>query len=172
LMALIDLMNALKLQELACALQTEATQIKLWENLSIDAMGPALYRRHLVPFYRKILGKCAGSGRKIQVHYDGKLKIIAEDIRALSFDGIDSLTQAPEGDMTIAQARALWPDKFLWMHPNLEWYGEPEEALARKIRQMAADAGPSRYCMMISEEVPENWERSVPVVLETLQHLS
>ena len=171
LLDLIELMNKLKMQELECALQTKATQIKLWENLSIATMGPEIYRRQLVPMYRRILGRMHGSGKKLQVHYDGQLRLIAEDIASLAFDGIDSLTQAPEGDMTIADARRVWPDKFLWMHPNLEWYSLSMDHLEKNIRRMAGDAGPGRYCLMISEEVPATWETAVPVVLRTLKAL-
>ena len=171
LLELIELMNGLKLQELDCALRTKATQIKLWENLSIATMGPGLYRKFLVPVYQRILERMRGSGKRLQVHYDGQLRLIADDIRDLDFDGIDSLTQAPEGDMTIADARRLWPDKFLWMHPNLEWYSGSMEILESRIRKMAADAAPGRYCLMISEEVPSTWAVSVPVVLRTLREL-
>jgi len=171
LLELIELMNELKLQELDCALKTKATQIKLWENLSIATMGPGLYRKFLVPVYQRILERMRDSGKRLQVHYDGQLRLIAEDIQDLDFDGIDSLTQAPEGDMTIADARRLWPDKFLWMHPNLEWYSGSMEVLESKIRKMAADATPGRYCLMISEEVPSTWVVSVPVVLRTLRDL-
>jgi len=171
LFELIELMNGLKLEELACALQTDAVQIKLWENLSIETMGPVVYRKHLVPLYRQMFNLMQGTGKKIQVHYDGKLRLIADDIRALAFDGLDSLTPAPEGDISIAEARTNWPDKFLWMHPNLGWFSQPQDQLAVKIRQMAKDAGPRRYCLMISEEVPPNWETTVPVVLGALKQI-
>jgi len=36
---------------------------------------------------------------------------------------------------------------------------------------MVRDAGPTRLCLMISEEVPPDWQRTVPLVLETLDRL-
>jgi hypothetical protein len=57
------------------------------------------------------------------------------------------------------------------MHPNLGWFSQPIDVLTGKIRQMTKEAGPSRYCMMISEEVPPNWETTVPVVLENLKQI-
>jgi len=169
LFELMECMNGLKMQELVCALKTDAVQIKLWENLSIETMGPIIYRKHLIPFYRRILDALRGTNKKLQVHYDGKLRLITEDIQALAFDGIDSLTPAPEGDLSIAEAREKWPDKFLWMHPSLGWFSQPLDLLATNIRRMAREAGPRRYCLMISEEVPPNWETAVPFVLETLR---
>ena len=63
-----------------------------------------------------------------------------------------------------------WPDKFLWLHPTLDWYSLPPEELASNIRAMVVAAGrpARRYCMMVSEEVPPNWEATVPLMLETL----
>jgi hypothetical protein len=102
------------------------------------------------------------------VHYDGRLRVIARDICELPFDGLDSLTPPPEGDLTTAEARALWPDKFLWCHPTLNWYSLPLAELAHRVQQMARDAGPTRYCLMISEETPPAWETTIPCVLRAL----
>ena len=163
-MELIELMNDQTIQVFKTALKTNARQIKLWENLTIETMGPTLFRRYLVPLYERIFEALDGSDKKVLVHYDGKLKVIAEDIGRLAFDGIDSLTPPPEGDMTIGEARRFWPDKFFWIHPSLSWYHLPEKQLINNITQTAVDAGPSRYCMMISEEIPPDWQRTVPAV--------
>ncbi len=168
MLELLEVMNAIKLDEIRCAAQGPARQIKLWENLSIETMGPLVYRLHLVPLYRQILDILDAHDKRLLVHYDGQLRLIADDIAALDIDGIDSFTEAPEGDMTIAAARAAWPDKFLWVNPNLGWYALPEDMLAENIRRAVNEAGPSRFCLQISEEVPPDWERTIPLVLKTL----
>lgn len=169
LFALIEQMNALKLAQFRLARDSAAEHLKLWENLSIETMGPRHYRRQLVPLYRQIFDVLAGAGKRLQVHYDGKLRVIARDIQELPFDGLDSVTPPPEGDLTTAEARRLWPDKFLWCHPSLTWYSLPPEELACRVREMAAAAGPARYCLMISEEVPPAWETTAPRVLAALE---
>jgi hypothetical protein len=171
LLELIELMNERMLQKFRCILNSRAKQFKLWENLSIETMGPQVYKTHLVPMYRRIFEILEGSDKKLHVHYDGKLRVIGEEIRKLPFDGLDSLTGPPEGDLSAAEARALFPDTFLWLHPNLGWYERPKAELAEGIRRLAADAGPRRYCMLISEELPPNWQQSIPVVLDTLADL-
>ena len=168
LFALIEQMNAIKLAEFRLARGSAAEHIKLWENLSIETMGPHHYRRQLVPLYRQIFDALDGTGKRLQVHYDGRLRAIARDIQELPFDGLDSLTPPPEGDLTTAEARRLWTDKYLWLHPTLTWYSLPAEALAARVREMAAAAGPTRYCLMISEDIPAAWETTVPTVLAAL----
>jgi hypothetical protein len=167
MMGLIEIMNGIKLEEIQAAAASSAEHIKLWENLSIVTLGPDLYRRHLVPLYRDMIEILDGHGKRLQVHYDGQLRAIAHDIAGLGFDGIDSFTEAPEGDMTVEEARARWPGKFLWVHPGLGLYQCPE-TLPENIRRIQAAAGNTRSCLMISEDVPPDWQRTVPLILDTL----
>jgi len=170
-MELLELLSDLALAKCREAVKAPARYIKLWENLSIEILGPQRYRRHLVPFYRQVLEILDGAQKRLLVHYDGKLRLVADDIAELDFDGIDSLTPPPEGDVPIAEARARWPEKFLWLHPAPDWLREDRATLGQRIRQMVHDAGPSRFCLMISEDVPANWRQSVPVIIETLDEM-
>jgi hypothetical protein len=168
MMELLEVMNGIKLREIRAAAASKAEHIKLWENLSISTMGPALYRKHMVPLYQEIISILQPHGKRLQVHYDGQLRVIADDIAELGFDGIDSFTEAPEGDMTVEEARSRWPDKFLWVHPNLSLYEHPE-TLAARIAGIRAAAGNTRCALMISEDIPPNWQKTVPIVLAALE---
>lgn len=170
LMNLIELMNDLTFREFAWLAAMEPVRhIKLWENLTIETMGPDLYRQHLVPVYRRLLDITQAGGQKLAVHYDGKLRVIADDIRNLALDGIDSFTQPPEGDMCVAEARATWPEKMLWLHPCLGWYAQSADMLASRLRTMVRAAAGKRFCLMISEEVPPNADETIPHVLAVLK---
>jgi hypothetical protein len=171
LLELLELMNERTMQKFRRILDSRAGHFKLWENLSIETMGPDVFKTHLVPVYERIFEILEGSGKKLHVHYDGKLRAIAGEIQNLSFYGLDSLTGPPEGDLRAAEARDLWPEMFFWLHPNLGWYELPEAELRERIRRLAAEAGPRRYCLMISEEVPPDWRRTIPTVLHTLASL-
>ena len=96
-MELLELMADLVLQQFREAVKTSARYIKLWENLSIETIGRRHYQRHCVPLYHKIFDILAPADKKLLVHYDGKLRLIREDIAALAIDGIDSFTPPPEG---------------------------------------------------------------------------
>ena len=170
MMHLLEMMNDIKRKEIQAAALSKAVHLKLWENLTISTMGPSLYREHLVPLYQDIIGILDRHGKRLHVHYDGQLRAIADDIAGLGFDGIDSLTEAPEGDMTVAEARERWPDKFLWIHPNLGLYHQPE-CLGANIRRIQRDAGNTRSCLMISEDIPPNWQQTIPLVLAVLEEM-
>jgi len=171
LLELIEVMNDEMMKVVECAAMTKAEHLKLWENLSVATMGPRLYREHLLPVYSRICGVLGAAGKKLHVHYDGKLSVIADDIASTYIFGIDSLTPAPEGDMTIAEARRAWPGRFLWINPCLGWYHLTDRELSRKIARTVTDAGESPFCLMISEDVPHDSGRTVPLVLETLDSI-
>ncbi len=164
---LLDLMNQLKLDEFSAVAQSKAEYVKLWENIGIDAVGPLAYRKHIVPLYEKILKLFSEKGKRLVVHYDGQIRLIADDIARLGFD-IDSLTPPPEGDMQPEELRKLWPDTFFWLHPSLTWFSLPENELALRIKDMASAVGPYRYCFELSEGIPPNWKEGIPAVLEAL----
>lgn len=168
LMELLELMTDLLLRQFREAVKTPARYIKLWENLSIDTVGRSRYQRYFTPLYQKILETLDAADKRLIVHYDGRLRLIRDEIAASGIDGIDSLTPSPEGDITAAEARARWPGKFLWMHPPLGWHFEEPAILNERISQMVADAGPNRFCLMISEDVPINWKQTVPQILRQL----
>jgi hypothetical protein len=167
LLDLLELMNGLKLQEFAHVARSKARFVKLWENIGIDAVGPHAYRRHIVPVLERILEILREAGQRLMVHYDGKVRLIAEDIRRLGLD-LDSLTPEPEGDVDAAEARALWPESFLWLHPSLTWFRLPLPDVRARLRKMGRDAGPRRYCFEISEGVSPEWQQAVPGVLQEL----
>lgn len=171
LMSLIEMMNEQLLEIFRKAVHSKARHIKLWENLSIETMGPQLYRSYLIPLYRRIFEIIHPFKKNLHVHYDGRLDVIAEDIAQLPFAGIDSLTPPPEGDMLISRCRQLWQDKFFWLHPTLMWDTLPDDELVFNIKKMVKDVGQKRFCLQISEELPPNWRRTIPLILRTLQEL-
>jgi hypothetical protein len=169
MMELMEFLNEVNLETFRQAALTSAQQIKLWENLSIQTLGTSRYRRYLVPHYSKILSILNAARKRLVVHYDGQLRAVADEIAMLDFDGIDSFTPHPEGDMTAAEARQRWPDKMLWCHPPLGWYREHTEILGSRIKEMIKDAGPTRFCLMISEEIPPEWRQTVPKVMTVVR---
>jgi len=82
-----------------------------------------------------------------------------------------SLTPPPEGDLTLAEARAVWPDKLFWSNINVACYDLPPEELKaevlRRVEEAAVDG--CRLAFEVSEQYPDNWKESLPVVLEALE---
>jgi hypothetical protein len=145
--------------------------VKWNENLTISMLGPKRYAVLLMPVYREAVPILEAAGKRVMVHYDGELKAIADQIATAPFHIIQSLTEPPEGDMLLDECRAAWPDKALWSNINVGLYSLPPEALRQAVMAMRQRAGKKALAFEVSEDVPENWRESVPVVLQALQDL-
>ena len=73
--------------------------------------------------------------------------------------------------MTLAEARAAWPDKLFWSNINVGAYDLPPDELRRTILDAVAQAAPDgrRLAFEISEHMPRNWDESVARVLDILK---
>jgi len=122
----------------------------------------------LMPVYREGEPILAAAGKRVMVHYDGALKVIADQIASAPFHMIESLTEPPEGDLLYDECRLLWPDLVLWANLNLECYAQPPAQLRQAVRDRVQRAGRRALAFEISEALPGNWRESIPVVLAAL----
>jgi hypothetical protein len=141
------------------------------ENFTAETMGPKRYERFHVPVYEECFPTLKQAGKIVGVHYDGKLASCKEAVADAPFELIESLTPPPEGDMTLAEARAAWPDKLFWSNINVGCYELPPAELKRLVLERVRQAAPDgrRLAFEVSEHLPKNWRESIPVVLEALR---
>ncbi len=168
---LFDAQKRLFLQETELIARGPGRFIKWFENLTISMLGPDRYRDLLVSVYNEAVPLLEAGGKRVMVHYDGALRVIADQIAAAPFHMVESVTEAPEGNMTYRECREAWPDKVLWANLNVELYYEPKETLRRAVIEKRERAGKRGFAFEISEDLPRGWEESIPVVLQTLEEL-
>lgn len=145
--------------------------VRWLENLTISMIGPKRYSNLLIPVYDEAVPVLEAGGKRVLVHYDGELKAIADQIANAPFHIIESLTEPPEGDMMLDECRAAWPDKSFWSNINIGLYSLLEDDLREAVIAKRERGGKKALAFEISEDVPENWQESVPVVLQALQKL-
>jgi hypothetical protein len=115
----------------------------------------------------------AGSGQRLAVHLDGRLRVLREAIAAAPFDIVEAFTPAPVGDVTVAEARRAWPDKALWLNFTSSMHLQPEEAIAAHTRQLIEEAGSKRgFAIGITEDIPaQHCARSLRVIARTIREM-
>lgn len=165
---LLELMNEQTLQKFRVLETVIVPDVKLWENMSIEVFGPTRYTEYLMPVYQKIMPIVKQTGKRLHVHYDGKMKLITDQIRTIGFDGLDSFTGTPEGDMTPAEARQAFGDIFLWIHPSLSWFKKTDNELLEYIDTCVAQTEYRRFCFVLSEDVPPDVQRKLTLILRKL----
>ena len=71
------------------------------------------------------------------------------------------------------KARAAWPEKLIWSNINVGVYQLPAAELRRLVVDRAAEGAPDgrRLAFEVSEHLPADWRRSMPVVLDALNEM-
>jgi hypothetical protein len=145
--------------------------VKWLENLTINMLGPQRYGDLLMSVYNEAMPIMEQGDKRVMVHYDGELKVIADLIAAAPFHMIESLTEPPEGNMRYDECRAIWPDKVFWANINVDLYYKPIAALRQAVIDKRQRAGKKALAFEISEDLPSNWRETIPVVLDTLEKM-
>lgn len=171
---LLALYEALKKQFLAeqrLLAAAPGRYVKWLENLTIGMLGPTRYAELLLPVYREGVPILEAGGKRVMVHYDGALAIIADQIATAPFHMVESLTEPPEGDMRYEDCRAAWPDKVLWANINIGLYAEPEPVFREAVTDKLRRVGSRAFAFELSEDLPPNWRKRIPVILDVLSRI-
>lgn len=160
-------------QVVAIAAEGPGRYLNVIENFTAETLGPRRFKQYLLPVYEETFGALHQAGKIVGCHYDGKIAAVRHLVSGSPVDLIESLTPPPEGDMSLAEARAAWPDKLFWSNVNLGLYELPPGDLREEIRCRARDGAPDgrRLAFEVSEDVPARWRESMPVILEALNEL-
>ncbi|MGI6206869.1 MAG: uroporphyrinogen decarboxylase family protein [Anaerolineae bacterium] len=79
-----------------------------YEDTSTTVMSPAVYRQWSMPYIDEYADICHAGGKVFITHMCGTLRGVADVIGMGRQDGVDSLGPEPTGDITAAEARAVW----------------------------------------------------------------
>ena len=109
-------------------------------------------------------GRCSSArGKKLGCHLDANNAYWAKDVEESRLEVIEAFTPAPDTDLTLAQARAAWPKKVLWINspPPSTW--PPPRASKRRHATSSPPFAPARGLIVgITENIPEDrWRESL-----------
>jgi hypothetical protein len=145
--------------------------VKWPENLSGPMLGPRHYDELLASVYRECIPIMEQGNKRVLVHYDGALSAVADRIALAPVHILESLTEEPEGDMAYDECRAKWPDKTFWGNINQYVFELPEPQLRQVIIDKRNRAGKTAFAFEVYETLPPNWERTLPIIMDTLRSL-
>lgn len=100
---LIDLINASPIEI-----------INFGENIHADTLTPGLFKKYHLPACQRRCERLHSAGKFVTSHWDGNCAPLLPFAKETGLDGIEAVTPAPQGDVTIAQIKdALGDDLFL-----------------------------------------------------------
>jgi hypothetical protein len=168
-MSLIDALTRNSRDMFDVVVKGPGDMVKLWENITGDAIGNDRFERLHLPLYAEQHKKARKAGKLLAMHLDGRLACLSEGIRKARFDIIESFTPAPEGNVTLTDALRLWPGKSLWLTvPSFAY--ESDEKLRAYVRGLVESSGGQKLVLEIAEYYPEKtWDHHMNVMLDVLE---
>ena len=147
--------------------ESPAKFINIGEHIT-NTISPKYYREYCIPFYEIYSKALEGTGKVLGTHIDGLAGHLKKEIREAPFKVFDSFTVPPVGDVSLTEAKSVWPDKILFVNtpPHLAW-AKPEEI--RKGYEALIEEWGSKKGLLIEhcEEMPlEKVEPHLSVVMD------
>lgn len=141
-------------------------------NVTPEIVGPDMYREYYLPHYREAAEEFRKTGTKLGSHYDANCGVLRELIAEAPLDYIEAFTPAPDTDMSLADARAAWPDKVLWINFPSSVHLKPDSDVRAAALDLLDQAGrPDGLIFGITETVPEDrWQGSFTAIMDGLEH--
>jgi hypothetical protein len=129
----------------------------LWQpdNVTAFMTPPEAFEEHLLPLYRTRAAAAEAAGKRYLVHMDGKLGPLAPLIARSGIHAVESFT-LPDmgGDLTLAEARALFPRAI--PHPSVpsNWFVLGDAELRERARALCSELRGSPSMLQVSEDIP------------------
>lgn len=130
--------------------------VNFGENLHEALLSPRYFERYLIPFYEKRSNQLRAAGIFTHVHLDGYFHSLLKYLPDLPFDGLEALTPAPQGDVSLEEIKAHIGNKVLLdgIPAVLFMDTYSREDLMRTVEEVVALFAP-RLILGVSDEVPE-----------------
>jgi len=128
-------------------------------NVSPEIVGLERFEQYYVPHYQEFCEVMHAAGKTVGVHFDANTALIADAIAATDLDYIEAWTPPPDCDLSIAEARAKWPDKALWINFPSSVFLRSDEQIEEFTAQMLREAAPGNgFIIGITEDMPpDRW---------------
>ncbi len=143
-------------------------------NVVPEIIGADTFRKYYLPHYNEAAEIFHKHGKLIGCHLDANCRALAEDVAASGLDYIEAFTPAPGSDMTLAQARAAWPGKVLWLNFPSAVHLADDATVARATVQMLSEMDSLDGVIMgITEDMPpDRWRNSCRAIMDGLENHS
>jgi hypothetical protein len=128
------------------------------DNLDGQYISPRAFDRHLAASYRQTAQAVHRRDKRLLVHCGGPIRHLLAPLAAAGVDGVEGVAGPPQGDASLAEARALaGPELTLWggipqdvVLPTVE-RSAYEAAVEGALREAAGDA---RVLLGVADRVP------------------
>lgn len=158
-----------------CILAGPAELLHFGDNL--DSGNCASYfNQYMEEYYRRRLGQIHRSGKFAVVHLDGTVRGLLPKLAACGFDGIESVTPAPVGDVEIEELRAVAanPKTIIWGGIPGAMFAKPwtaEDVRIHTLRLLKELWSEGRLVVGSADEIPPDGNINFcRIITDTIEH--
>ena len=139
-------------------------------NVHPSVLGRARFAKYVVPCYNELADHLHENGKIIGCHLDANNAEWADIVAASKLDVIEAFTPPPDCNLSVADARRLWPDKVLSLNFPSSLHLESPARIREATLEILRQSGDGRRLIMgITEDIPEDsWEKSLETIADTL----
>jgi hypothetical protein len=139
-------------------------------NVSPEIVGRERFAEYILPCYEEFAEVLHRHNKQLLVHLDANCRLLGDLIAGSGIDIVEAYTPAPDTDLTLAEARALWPDKVLWINFPSSVHLSSDEVVYETTRQLIAEnGGDPKFLIGITEDVPEHrWQGSFQAIARAI----
>jgi hypothetical protein len=153
--ALLDALNQNYERLLQLAAESPAEIIWFDDNVTATIISPQLFERYCAPVYSRSMPLMRSAGKTPIAHYDGSIRPLLHHLAKTDLPVIEAFTPPPMGDLTVAEAKAAWPDKTVWVNFPGSLFVEPAEVIKSYTLDLLREAAPGgRLVMGCTEDFP------------------
>lgn len=128
-------------------------QVNIIDNIT-NIISPRYYREFCLPVYQIYADAFAGTNKKIAVHFDGLFGHLKKEITDSPIDIIDSFTMPPTGNVSLTEARQLWPDKIPYVNLPPHLAHASDEDIRQGYSDILSEWGSKRLTIEHVEDLP------------------
>jgi len=128
-------------------------------NVSPEIVGLDRFEQYYLPHYEEACEVLHKRGKLVGVHFDANTRLLAEAIADTALDYIEAFTPSPDCDMSVAEARAAWPDKALWINYPSSVFLRTDQQMEQVTIDLLKQAAPGNgFLIGITEDMPpDRW---------------
>jgi hypothetical protein len=140
-------------------------------NVTPEIIGLETFEKYYVPHYNEAAEVFHKHGKLIGCHFDANCKLLAKAIAGTELDYIEAFTPSPTTDMTLAEARAAWPNKVIWLNFPCSIHLSPDAEVEAKAYELVSEVkSPDGIIVGITEDVPSHrWQDSCRAIMDGLE---
>lgn len=150
--------------------KSPAVVVKYGGNVSPEVLGKERFIKYILPHYNECAEFLHQDGKIVGSHFDANNRLWAKEIANSKLDYIEAFTPEPDSDLTVAEARKVWPDKSLWINFPPSVLLKEKLSIEKMTKRILKEAAPGyKFLIGITENVPANrWQESFHIIMKTI----